>query len=91
MLDNDIVHADFSAYNILYWQGEITLIDFPQVISPRRHRSGYLIFSRDITRLCEYFNHQGLRTDPARLAADLWQAHGYPLKTELPPDLLEGD
>ena len=91
MLDNDIVHADFSAYNILYWQGEITLIDFPQVISPRRHRSGYQIFSRDMTRLCEYFNHQGLRTDPARLAADLWQAHGYPLKTELHPDLLEGD
>jgi RIO kinase 1 len=91
MLDNDIVHADLSAYNILYWQGEITLIDFPQVISPRRHRSAYQIFSRDITRLCEYFAHQGLRTDPTRLAADLWQAHGYPLRTESHPELPDSD
>jgi RIO kinase 1 len=91
MLDNEIVHADLSAYNILYWQGEITLIDFPQVISPSRHRSGYQIFRRDITRLCEYFNHQGLRSDPNRLAAELWQAHGYPLKTESPPELPDSD
>ena len=91
MLDNDIVHADLSAYNILYWQGEITLIDFPQVISPGRHRSGFQIFRRDITRLCEYFAHQGLRTDPVGLAASLWQAHGYPLKTEAPPEQSDSD
>jgi len=89
MLDNEIVHADLSAYNILYWKGEITLIDFPQAISPLRHRSGYQIFSRDITRLCEYFTHQGLRTNPTRLAADLWQAHGYKLSEESHPELLE--
>jgi RIO kinase 1 len=91
MLDNDMVHADLSAYNILYWQGEITLIDFPQVISPSRHRSGFQIFRRDITRLCEYFAHQGLPTDPARLAAELWQAHGYPIITESHPELPDSD
>jgi len=91
MLDNDIVHADLSAYNILYWNGAITLIDFPQVISPERHRSGYHIFRRDMTRLCEYFNRQGLDLDPLHLAADLWQAHGYRTTQEVHPDLLEGD
>mgnify|MGYP001130261273 CR=1 FL=1 len=91
MLDNDIVHGDLSAYNILYFDGQITLIDFPQVVSPRRHRSAYQIFSRDITRLCEYFTRQGLRTNPAQLAADLWQAHGYPLRTESHPEGLESD
>ena len=86
MLDNDIVHADLSAYNILYWQGDITLIDFPQVISPSRHRSGFHIFLRDMTRLCEYFAHQGLRTDPALLAAELWQAHGYKIRLPSHPE-----
>ena len=91
MLAHDIVHADLSAYNILYWKGEVTLIDFPQVISPARHGSGYSIFRRDITRLCEYFTRQGLRTDPAGLAAELWQAHGYRTAQDADPDLLDGN
>jgi len=91
MLNHEIVHGDLSAYNILYWKGEITLIDFPQVISPSKHRSAYQIFSRDITRICEYFARQGLHTDPNRLAADLWQAHGYRLTSESHPRLPEGD
>jgi len=31
MLASNWIHGDLSAYNILYWEGEITLIDFPQV------------------------------------------------------------
>ena len=80
MLANGIVHADLSAYNILYWDGAITLIDFPQVISPGGHRYAYQIFRRDMARVCEYFSRQGVHTDPARLAADLWTAHGYKLQ-----------
>ena len=91
MLAHDIVHADLSAYNILYWQGEITLIDFPQVISPARHRSGFQIFRRDLTRLCEYFTHQGLQIDPARLAVELWQQFGYRNPQEVHPDLPDDD
>ncbi len=34
MLEHGIVHGDLSAYNVLYWEGQITLIDFPQVVSP---------------------------------------------------------
>jgi RIO kinase 1 len=77
MLANEIIHGDLSAYNVLYWQGEVTLIDFPQVVSPRRHRNAYQIFSRDVRRLCEYFAHQGVENDPGRLAAKLWEAAGY--------------
>jgi RIO kinase 1 len=91
MLAHDIVHADLSAYNILYWQGEITLIDFPQVISPSRHRSGFAIFCRDLTRLGEYFAHQGLDVDSTSLAADLWQQYGYRTVQEAPADLGEDD
>ncbi|NIT56687.1 MAG: serine protein kinase RIO, partial [Aliifodinibius sp.] len=56
MLKHNRVHADLSAYNILYWEGEIILIDFPQAISPVNNQSAYLIFKRDMLRICEYFN-----------------------------------
>ena len=34
MLTHGRIHGDLSAYNILYWNGDITLIDFPQVVLP---------------------------------------------------------
>jgi RIO kinase 1 len=89
MLANGIVHGDLSAYNVLYWEAGITMIDFPQVISPSHHRSAYQIFNRDITRICDYFAHQGLRSDPARLAACLWKSYGYRLHPEVHPGLLD--
>jgi len=77
MLAHQRVHADFSAYNILYWEGEITLIDFPQAINPLKNPNAYAIFQRDVIRICEYFNHQGLKTDAQKLAADLWSVNNY--------------
>ena len=82
MLSEGIVHGDLSAYNVLYWRGRITVIDFPQVVSPTGHRSAYQIFSRDIRRICEYFARQGYFNDPVGLAAELWQANGYRLRPE---------
>ena len=91
MLTHGIVHGDLSAYNVLYWERRITLIDFPQVVSPTGHRSAYPIFRRDITRVCEYFARQGMRSDPARLAADLWKSHGFRLRPEVHPDWLDAE
>ncbi len=91
MLGKERVHGDLSAYNVLYWDGDIALIDFPQVVSPHGNRNAYAIFERDITRLCEYFIGQGLSLHPRRLAADLWTAHGYRLTPEIHPSLLETD
>src|SRR5512140_58311 len=80
LLSQDKVHGDLSAYNILYWKGAICLIDFPQVVSPRENRNAYRFFQRDVARVCEYFARQGLTPDAARIAQDLWQSHGYPLR-----------
>ena len=91
MLAHGIVHGDLSAYNILYWEGELTLIDFPQVVSPGSHRSAFQIFSRDIARICEYFAHQGLRTDPGRLAAEMWKSNGFRLRPEVHPGWLDAN
>jgi RIO kinase 1 len=89
MLAHEMVHGDLSAYNILYWEGKINLIDFPQVVPARDNRNAYMLFERDVTRLCEYFIDQGLALQPRRLAAELWTAHGFHLKPEVHPRLLD--
>jgi len=60
LLSNQRIHGDLSAYNILYWDGVITLIDFPQVVPPESNPSAWNIFLRDVTRICQYFNSQGV-------------------------------
>jgi RIO kinase 1 len=91
MLAHGRVHGDLSAFNILYWEGEITLIDFPQAIAPLANRSAYRIFERDVTRVCEYFIRQGVRADPRGIAARMWTAHRYRLNPEVDPSLLDAE
>ena len=75
MLRHNIIHGDLSAYNILYWAGEITIIDFPQVTSVDTNPKAAFIFRRDVTRVCEYFAQQGVRCDPAAIADELWAGY----------------
>jgi len=89
MLRNQRVHGDLSAYNILYKAGEIYLIDFPQAINPAVNRNAYTIFHRDVKRLCEYFQEQGLDINPGRLAKSLWRKHGFSVNPSVHPSLLE--
>jgi RIO kinase 1 len=91
MLAHNRVHGDLSAYNILYWEGEIHLIDFPQVISPQDNRNAYPIFERDVRRVCEYFASQGVRTDVHRLVSRLWSGRGLPIAPQVHPGLLNED
>jgi RIO kinase 1 len=89
MLAHDRVHGDLSAYNILYWDGEIKLIDFPQAVSPRENQNAYRIFMRDVGRVCEYFAAQGVRSNPRKIARDLWTAYRLPLAPEVDPRWLD--
>jgi RIO kinase 1 len=74
MLRHDRIHGDLSAYNILYWDGRATLIDFPQVTLRRSNPHAEFIFQRDVTRVCEYFARQGVAVgDPEERAARLWR------------------
>jgi len=85
LLAHQRIHGDLSAYNILYWEGEITLIDFPQVVPPESNPAAWTVFLRDVTRVCQYFASQGLRCNSRKLAADLWTAHGYRITKEIHP------
>ncbi len=85
LLSNQRIHGDLSAYNILYWDGDIALIDFPQVVPPEANSDAWTIFLRDVTRVCQYFASQGLKRDARKLAADLWTSHGYKITREIHP------
>lgn len=89
MLANNRIHGDLSAYNILYWDGEIKLIDFPQVVLPQGNPSAWKIFLRDLTRVCDYFSAQGVRCDAYQTAADLWTSHGLRVGKRLDPQYLD--
>lgn len=92
MLELNIIHGDLSAYNILYWDGDIRLIDFPQAISPHENHNAWPIFSRDVARVCEYFSEQGLSgLNPAQLARDLWRSRRLSTVPALDPRYLDAD
>jgi len=75
MLAHNRVHGDLSAHNILYLDGDITLIDFPQAVDPDINPYSRAIFARDVLRVCQYFERYGVSHDPVRLANVLWTKH----------------
>jgi RIO kinase 1 len=91
LLAHERIHGDLSAYNILYWEGAITLIDFPQVVSPKINGNAFSIFERDITRVCEYFSKQGVNTNPRKIAGELWSKYGYRPGPDVHPRLLDAE
>jgi RIO kinase 1 len=72
MLQHGYVHGDLSAYNILYWEGALAIIDFPQVTSLLSNPNAYPILRRDIERVCDYFARYGARRNAAALTDALW-------------------
>lgn len=69
------VHGDLSAYNILYQQGRIVLIDFPQVLDCQNNPRAREMFERDIERVTQYFSSMGCSTEPRELARQLWSKY----------------
>ncbi len=72
MLENHCVHGDLSAYNILYWEGDIWIIDFPQVVDARSNPNAQMLLKRDVQRVCDYFARFKVQSDPAQIVRDLW-------------------
>jgi RIO kinase 1 len=70
-----MIHGDLSAYNILYWEGRIALIDFPQATDIANNPNARAILRRDIARLCQYFAQQGDHRNPLAIADDLWRRY----------------
>jgi RIO kinase 1 len=75
MLSHRMIHGDLSAYNILYWQGNVTLIDFPQVTMSESNHNAFRIFERDVRRVCDYFAGQGVMADSDAITRSLWEKY----------------
>ncbi len=77
------IHGDLSEYNILYWQGNVTLIDFAQAVDPYHNSDVFSLFLRDIERTCQYFSQYDMACDAHSLARKIWTRHMGPI-----PDMI---
>jgi len=78
-LSHGRIHGDLSAYNVLYWQGTVTLIDFAQAVDPYHNSDVFSLFARDIERTCQYFARYGVNRDAHELARRIWTYHMGPI------------
>jgi RIO kinase 1 len=71
-LAHGCIHADLSAFNVLYWRGAIKIIDLPQSVHPQINPAARSLLTRDIMRLCQYFARYGIEGRPAERVEKLW-------------------
>ena len=77
MLQHQRIHGDLSPYNVLYWQEEIKLIDFPQAIHPNQNPQAYALFCRDLRKMNEYFAVYDVVMAKDETADNLWKKYAY--------------
>ena len=65
MARHGVVHGDLSPYNILWHDGTIVIIDFPQAVDPIAHGEGMALLERDCANVCDWFSRRGVDTPPA--------------------------
>jgi RIO kinase 1 len=75
MLSAFLIHGDLSAHNILYHNARAWIIDFPQAVAADGHPAAYSLLARDIERLCQYFQKQGVDSDPGKITHEMWSRY----------------
>jgi RIO kinase 1 len=73
MLRCNRVHGDLSPHNVLYYEGDIKVIDFPQATDPRFNPAARELLTRDVENICRYFRDYGVKRDGWVIADDLWK------------------
>jgi len=68
------VHADLSAYNTLWWQGRVWLIDFPQAVDLVQSPHGFDLLHRDALNVATWFASKGVDADGEAFFAELLAA-----------------
>ena len=71
-LANNRIHGDLSEYNMLFWQGKVSIIDFAQAVDPRQNPAVFPLLLRDIERVCSFFARYGVAADSRELALSMW-------------------
>jgi RIO kinase 1 len=80
LMEVGIVHADLSAFNLLWWDGRLQFIDFPQAVDLAVNPHGLEFLHRDVHNVAGWFDRHGVAIDADPLFADL-VTHAYPHST----------
>src|SRR5262245_8966921 len=75
MLSCHVVHADLSAYNMLYTGERLHVIDMPQAVDARTNPNARLLLARDVDNVSRYFASQGADAEPGTFASELWDLY----------------
>jgi len=75
MLSCHVVHADLSAYNMLYAGERLRVIDMPQAVDARANPNARSLLTRDVANVCGYFASQGANAEPGTFASELWDLY----------------
>lgn len=75
------VHADLSAYNMLYVDDRVVIIDFPQSVDPRYNDEAFDLLVRDLTNVNSFFKEYDQEVvDPFHHTLGLWRQHVDPMR-----------
>ena len=74
-LSLEMVHADLSAYNIIYWLGDIKVIDMPQTVDGLYNSNAFELLKRDVYNVFNYFARFGVEGNPLDVVFDLWDRY----------------
>jgi RIO kinase 1 len=66
-----VVHADLSAYNLLWWDDRVVVIDFPQAVDAITNLAAADLLHRDVFNVGRWFAQRGLPLDPEATFVDL--------------------
>lgn len=79
MLAQGKVHGDYSTFNLLWWDGRVVVIDFPQMVEFDKNPKAREILERDVNGLCRTFSHLGLHPKGGEILRRVWRiAHDNP-------------
>lgn len=70
------VHADLSAYNLLWWEDRIWMIDFPQAVDVTVNPHAFDYLHRDLANIGTWFARHGAPIDIDGLYAELVASAG---------------
>lgn len=66
-----LVHADLSAYNLLWWNGRMVLIDLPQAVEFITNADAPDLLHRDVANVAAWFARHGIEVDVEAVFAEL--------------------
>jgi len=66
-----LVHADLSAYNLLWWHGRLVIIDLPQAVEFTTNTDAPDLLHRDLANVAAWFERRGLAVDLERTFGEL--------------------